>query len=142
MKLKVLISFVVLLVLIQFVPFGKNHSNPPVTSEPAWDSPETAQLFARACGDCHSHKTVWPWYSNYAPISWLVANDVYEGREHFNVSMWNTQKRNKGKEAAEAIEEGEMPPWFYLIPHPEAKLSDQETAALIKGLEKTFGRKH
>jgi hypothetical protein len=78
-------------------------------------------------------------YSKVAPISWLIASDVDEGREHFNVSVWGIQKKNKGKDAAKEIREGEMPPWFYLPTHPEARLTDAEKKELMNGLEKTFG---
>ncbi len=58
--------------LIQLVPYGRNHTNPPVIQEPAWDSPQTQELFTRACADCHSNTTVWPWYSNVAPCLAVV----------------------------------------------------------------------
>ena len=60
-----------LFLAIQFVPYGRDHSNPPVIGEPTWNSPETRALAVRACFDCHSNETVWPWYSNIAPVSWL-----------------------------------------------------------------------
>jgi hypothetical protein len=75
-----LIGAVILLVGIQVIPYGRSHTNPPVTGEPAWDSPKTRELAVRACYDCHSNQTVWPWYSHIAPISWLVQQDVDEGR--------------------------------------------------------------
>lgn len=134
------IGALALLIGIQFVPYGKNHTNPPIISEPQWDSPRTKELFNNACANCHSHQTTYPWYSNVAPVSWLLARDVDEGREHFNVSAWGAQKKNKGKDAAKEVREGEMPPWFYLPTHPEAKLSDTEKQELISGLEKTFGK--
>src|SRR5512134_2904759 len=74
---------------LQLVPYGRNHTNPPVQSAPQWDSPHTREWFARACADCHSNETVWPWYSNIAPISWLVQRDVDEGRRALNYSEWN-----------------------------------------------------
>ena len=61
--------------LIQFVPYGRDHDNPEVTNTVAWDSPRTAELFDPACADCHSNETDWPWYSNVAPVSWLVQSD-------------------------------------------------------------------
>jgi len=140
MKLKILLSLVVFAVLIQFVPYGQS-INPPVLAEPAWDSPDTRQLFFRACADCHSNETKWPWYSRIAPIAWLVRFDVDEGREHFNVSAWGMQSKNEGSEAAKAVREGEMPPLQYLLPHPEARLSDTEQSALVRGLVATFGDK-
>lgn len=139
MKKKILLVTVAIFILIQFIPYGKNHTNPPVINEPQWDSPQTRKLFMRACGDCHSNETKWPSYSNIAPISWLVAYDVQEGREHFNISMWLHQKKNEGDEAADEVMEGEMPPLVYLPTHPEARLTEQEKQALITGLIKTFG---
>ena len=136
---KFIIITLLLLVAIQFIPYGKDHTNPPVIAEPNWDSPQTRALFMRACGDCHSHETKWPWYSNIAPVSWLVYHDVVEGREHFNISAWGHQKKNEGEDAAEELEEGEMPLKPYLLAHPEARLSKQEKALLIEGLKKTFG---
>lgn len=140
MKTKLLAAIAVAAVAIQFVPYGKDHTNPPIISEPAWDSPRTKELFDNACADCHSHQTTYPWYSSIAPVSWLIARDVDEGREHFNVSAWGSQKKNEAKEAAEEVQEGAMPPWFYLPTHPEARLSDAEKQELIRGLEKTFGK--
>ena len=93
------------LLVMQLVPYGRNHSNPPPLAEPMWDSIETRDLFMRYCADCHSSQTRWPWYSHVAPISWLVQHDVNEGREHFNVSVWGLQEKNDGDEAAEAVEE-------------------------------------
>ena len=139
LKTKALLTIVGLAVLIQFVPYGREHTNPEVVSEPRWDSPRTRELFMRACGDCHSNETKWPWYSGIAPISWLVAYDVDEGREHFNVSMWGVQEENEGEEAAEEVREGEMPPWVYLLAHPEARLDEAEKRELIEGLVRTFG---
>jgi mono/diheme cytochrome c family protein len=112
-------------VVIQLVPYGHTHRNPPVVAEPQWDNPQTRTVFMRACGDCHSNETKWPWYSNIAPVSWLVARDVYEGREILNVSEWG-QSKEEASESAETIQEGSMPPWFYLLGHPEAKLVGSE----------------
>lgn len=123
--------------LIQLVPYGRNHTNPPVIQEPAWDSPQTRALFMRACADCHSNNTVWPWYSNIAPVSWLVYRDTMEGRQKFNVSEWN--RPQEGEEAAETVIKGEMPPLIYLPTHPEARLSAAEKEQLIRGLQATFG---
>ena len=137
---KILVGVVVAAVAIQFVPYGKNHTNLPIISEPQWDSPRTKELFNNACANCHSHQTTYPWYSDVAPISWLLQRDIDEGREHFNVSAWGAQKKNEGKDAAKEVREGEMPPWFYLPTHPEAKLTDMQKQELISGLVKTFGK--
>ncbi|HTI29699.1 MAG TPA: heme-binding domain-containing protein [Methylomirabilota bacterium] len=127
---------VVGLIGMQFVPYGRDHTNPPVVSEPAWDSPATRATAVKACFDCHSNQTVWPWYSNIAPASWLVQHDVDEGRSHLNFSTW---KPGDGEEASEMVSSGRMPPFQYRLAHPEANLSDAEKAAFIKGLIATLG---
>ncbi len=136
---KLFITIIIVLILIQFIPYGKNHTNPKVISEPNWDSNQTRALFMKACGNCHSHETKWPSYSTIAPISWLIYHDVMEAREHFNVSAWGVQEKNHGKDAAKELEKGSMPPLLYLLAHPEAKLKDKEKKELIEGLKKTFG---
>ena len=136
---KIIFIVLALFILIQFIPYGKDHTNPAVIAEPKWDSLETRALFMKACVDCHTNETKWPAYSNVAPISWIVYHHVVDGREHFNVSAWGHQKKNKGKDASEELEEGEMPLKSYLLIHPEAKLTDEETKLLIQGLKNTFG---
>ncbi len=136
---KITLAAVGLAVVIQIVPYGRDHYNPAVVNEPRWDSPRTKALFERACADCHSNRTRWPAYANIAPVSWLVTHDVNEGREHFNVSLWGVQEKNEGKKAAKELKEGEMPPAIYTLMHPKARLSDVERKALIEGLQKTFG---
>lgn len=125
------------LLMIQLIPYGRDHDNPPVLAEPSWDSAQTRELAVRTCFDCHSNETVWPWYSNVAPMSWLVQRDVDEGREELNYSEWN--KPQEGEESAETVREGSMPPRTYLLAHPEARLSDAELAVLADGLIATFG---
>ena len=128
------------LVLIQVIPYGKDHVNPPVLSEPSWDSPQTRDIALRACFNCHSNQTIWPWYSNIAPASWLVMHDVNEGREHLNFSDWDKQKKGEKlvKEINEVITENDMPPLPYRLAHPEARLSEAEKQALLKGLLNTL----
>jgi len=132
----VALGAVALAALIQAVPYGRSHSNPPVRQEPAWDSQRTRELAVRACFDCHSNQTVWPWYTNVAPVSWLVQRDVTEGRATLNFSEWGRQQE-AALEAAEAFREGEMPPVQYTLIHPKARLSDAEKAELVKGLQAT-----
>ena len=132
------IVIVICCLLIQLLPLGKEHTNPPVLAEPNWDSPRARELFMRACGDCHSNETVWPWYSNIAAVSWLIQNDVMEGRTHLNISEWG-MRENHADEAAEIFSEGEMPPVQYLLLHPEARLSPTEKQELYLGLQNTFG---
>lgn len=122
---------------IQLVPYGRDHANPPVVAEPAWDSPATRAYAVTGCFDCHSNQTVWPWYSNIAPMSWLIQHDVDEGRATLNWSTWGTGHGES--EAAETVREGNMPPFVYLIAHPEANFSQADKDAFIRGLIATFG---
>jgi mono/diheme cytochrome c family protein len=124
---------------IQLVPYGREASPPQVVREPEWDGPRTRELFFRACRDCHSNETVWPWYGAVAPASWLMRWDVDAARAHFNVSEWGRAGKNHGDDAAKEVREGDMPLWYYLPLHPEARLSDAERRELAAGLAATFG---
>jgi hypothetical protein len=118
------IAAVVIVVLIQLVPVDR--SNPPVVAD-LEAPPEVTSVLRASCYDCHSNETRWPWYSRVAPVSWLVAHDVEEGRELLNFSLWGTydarQKEKLAEEIWEEVEEGEMPLRKYLLAHPEARLS-------------------
>jgi cytochrome c551/c552 len=106
--------------------FRIDKTNPPAQQDVA-APPEVAAVLRRACYDCHSNATVWPWYSNVAPISWLLARDVREGRRELNFSAWNTydakRQAKKLKETASEVAKGKMPPWYYTAMHPHAALS-------------------
>jgi mono/diheme cytochrome c family protein len=125
-----------LILVIQFVPFGRAHTNPPVGTEPTWNNPRTRELTVRACFDCHSNETAWPWYSNVAPISWLIQRDVDKGRKKLNFSEWD-RPQEEAHESAKTLRKGEMPPWYY----PWGRLTSAERQALIQGLESTLGTK-
>lgn len=127
------IAVVILLIGIQFVPYGHDHTNPPVQGEPKWSNPQVRELAARACFDCHSNETVWPWYSNVAPMSWLIQRDVDGGRRRLNFSEWNAPQRG-ARDVAEVIQRGRMPQWYYVMLHPSAKLSSAEVQTLVQGL--------
>jgi heme-binding protein len=126
------------LLVIQAVPYGRDHTNPLTRIEPAWDTATTRTLVTRACYDCHSNETVWPWYSHVAPISWLVQRDVDDGRRKLNFSEWN-RRQKEGGESAKTVRKGEMPPWFYTLVQREARLSSSEQDGLVRGLELTMG---
>lgn len=114
-----------------------DRSNPPVTREIRWDSEATAELARTTCYDCHSNETDWPWYSSVAPVSWLVAEDVVDGREHLNFSTWD-EPNHGAEEIVEVVEEGEMPLARYVVLHPGARLDDESRAALAAGLRATL----
>lgn len=122
-----------LLVAIQFVPYGRDHDNPPVVQDAPWSTPEGRRLAVGACFDCHSNETRWPPYSHVAPMSWLVQRDVENGRRELNFSEWG--RDDNSDDLAEAVSSGSMPPRNYRLLHPEARLSESEKAAIVRELE-------
>jgi len=123
--------------LVQLVPYGRDHTNPPGTRTVHWDGARTARLAAAACGDCHSDRTRWPWYTNVAPASWLVQQDVKGGREALNFSEWDRGQPGID-EVVEAVSGGGMPPVQYRLIHSGSRLSAAERDALIAGLRRTY----
>lgn len=124
-------------VAIQFIPYGRSHENPASVAEPQWDTPRTRELAVRACFDCHSNETEWPWYATFAPASWMVTVDVEDGREALNFSEFDSP-RPAAEHAAGAVAEGSMPPWTYRLFNSSARLTDVEKEELIAGLRATF----
>lgn len=122
-----------LFLLIQLVPYGRAHDNPPVTQAAKFPTQQGQDLMRQSCGDCHSNLTQWRWYSNVAPASWLVTQDVNGGRENLNFSEWD-KAQPELSELIEQIESGGMPPIKYTLPHPSAKLSGTEQKQLIAAL--------
>lgn len=140
--LKKILKIVVILLFVGFIMiqfFQIDKTNPPINSAETLESstqvPENIQsIFKRSCDDCHSHKTVYPFYSYIAPIAWGVGEHIKDGRRHLNFSVWNTydahKKRNKFNEICEQIELNEMPMNQYLLIHWDAKLSDADKKAV------------
>lgn len=127
----VFIIIVAIFLIIQIIPVTRD--NPPVTAD--FEGPsEVKDIFKKSCYDCHSNETVWPWYSHVAPVSWLVAGDVSEGRENLNFSEWGTYSAKKqiklAENIGEEIKEGEMPMMIYLILHSSAKLDERQKAVI------------
>ena len=118
--------------LLQLVPYGWRHSNPPVTGAAVWPSAEAERLARAACYDCHSHETEWPVYSYVAPMSWLVRYDVDRGRDDLNFSVGGGDDLD---DAAEVISDRSMPPDRYVRLHPDARLSPAERELLMAALE-------
>lgn len=133
---------ILVFVVFQVIPAGSLNAdfaapgNPPVTYTIAWDSPQTEQLARAACFDCHSNETRYPWYSSIAPVSWLVNQDINEGRRKMNFS---TGSKLFSDQMEEKIEKGEMPKPIYLPMHPDANLTPEQKQQLITGLIATFG---
>ena len=131
------ICLVVLFLAIQFVR--------PARTNPAVDesqtifartqmTPQVAAIFNRSCADCHSNKTVWPWYSHVAPVSWLLVDDVNSARGLFNLSEWARLDRDrqdrKLRQICDEVEDGGMPLWYYTPLHRGSKLSPADVKTL------------
>ena len=120
--------------VMQLVPYGRTHSNPPAIKEPPWDSPHVRELAVRACFNCHSNETTWPWYAKLAPFSWVVQFDVENARSVVNFSEWN-RTYDLAPYSGQSVVTGNMPPLKYLMAHREANLTPQETRELARGLD-------
>ncbi len=136
-----------LLVLIQFV--GPRKTNPPIDQAQTLEAhtevtPGIAAILTRACQDCHTHKTRWPWYSHVAPVSWFVIDHVNHGRKHVNLSHWAEYDPEKAlhqlREICEQVESGTMPIGPYLVMHPQARISDEDIRNLCEWTETERGR--
>jgi hypothetical protein len=131
-----------LVVLAQVVPVER--ANPEINSSRTVEAklevpPAIDNILNRSCYDCHSQRTVWPWYSRVAPGSWLVAHDVSEARRKLNFSDWASynQKQAERKLGAicEEVKGGDMPLWYYTPMHPGTKLSEAERQAVCQWAE-------
>jgi len=131
---------VVLFLAIQLVPVSRD--NPPVREAVQWDTPQTKELVTRACMNCHSNESAWPWYSYFAPGSWITAVHVNSARQQFNLSELGKLPANRktrlARDMADQIRNGVMPPIDYQLLHPEARLSAAEKEQLIQGLENSL----
>jgi hypothetical protein len=126
--------------LMQAVPYGRDHSNPPVTGEPTWHDEATRTLMVRACFQCHSSEVSYPWYAGIAPTSWAVQRHIDEARGKVNYSQFATDPGD-ADETIEVIRDGSMPPAYFTRfgNNATANLTDEEKAQLIAGLEQTPG---
>ena len=130
-------SIAVLLLAMQMVTCSR--TNPAIVAQ-APVSPEVSGLLRKACFDCHSNESVWPWYSRVAPVSWLVWSDVTEGRDHLNFSEWPSEpakQRKHLKRIRDEIQGGDMPLWFYLPLHSAARLSSAEKRTIVDWTKQT-----
>lgn len=118
-----------------FGALGAAESNQTILREAQID-PDTLVIIERACQNCHSQKTVWPWYSHVAPVSWLLARDVQKARLHMNLSRWqgySTDEQLRLLSAiGSAVRNRQMPVQRYLLLHPEARLTDAERQQIYR----------
>lgn len=130
-------ALVAALIVAQFIQ--PERTNPPADPSASFEAVaepprEVAAVIGRACLDCHSNQTVWPWYSRISPVSWLLAGDVKDGRAKLNFSQWNIygpeMTRIKLGEMCKEVKKGEMPPWYYVPMHPGARVTPEEVSAI------------
>ena len=125
-------------IIIQFFPINKSN---PITNEgmdflKIKNTPEPiAKLIRNSCYDCHSNETKYPLYSNIQPVAWLLKNHIDEGRKELNFSTFATyepkRQAHKLEEAAEYVEQKNMPLESYTLGHSDAKLSDEQRKQLV-----------
>jgi len=125
--------------LLQFT--NPARTNPPVVSDMMASNPPPPQIAAMlhaSCYDCHSYETKWPWYSHIAPVSWLVASDVKDGRRDMNLSDWPSDPMRAAKrleDMSEKIGYDEMPPSKYTVIHADARLTESQRKELTDWLD-------
>jgi hypothetical protein len=134
---KIVLALVILFAVIQFIRIDKtNPKSDPALDFFAVNTPPAAvkEIMIKACYDCHSHETQYPWYMNVAPVSWWAKDHINEGREELNLSLWSNyslkKKNHKLEECIELVKEGEMPLNSYVWMHKDAKLSDAQRVLL------------
>jgi hypothetical protein len=146
LKIIVVVLFAGFIVL-QFI--RPDMTNPPVVPEQTLEAttqvPENVQkILTRSCVDCHSHNTIFPWYSQIQPAAWFQVDHIREGREHLNFSEWakleDRRKKRKLEEICEQVETREMPLPSYLWIHWDAKLSDDEIRVICDWTKAEIGR--
>ncbi|HEX6225546.1 MAG TPA: heme-binding domain-containing protein [Chryseolinea sp.] len=148
MKLKILLALAAVFVIIQFFRPEKNLSNDESNSiKNAYVVPQHVEtILQKACNDCHSNKTDYPWYANIQPVAWWLNNHIEEGKDELNFSTFTTRRiasqNHKFEEIVELVENGEMPlpSYTWLGLHPEAKLSDEEKATIITWAEEQMNQ--
>ncbi len=122
-----------LFLLIQLIPVEQN--NPPVEANLVAPAP-VQDILRRACYDCHSHETSWPWYSRVAPFSWWLAEHVTEGRADLNFSQWPLfdfeVRELMLRDIEKQIVDGTMPLRSYVLGHREARISDRDREILLE----------
>lgn len=142
------VAILVLLACIQL--YQPERTNPPVNPEATFEAvakpaPEVAAIVNRACRDCHTNRTEWPLYSRISPVSWLVAQDVREGRSHLNFSEWSylssEMSAEKLRRICSEVREVDMPLWQYRLMHPKARLSREDIEILCKASSTAAGAK-
>lgn len=132
---KILVPLILILGLIQFIP----HEHPQATADASAaftiDNADVQSILDKACMDCHSNNTTYPWYAEVTPVNMWIDGHIENGRDHLNFSEWNSlsvaDRKHAVKEIVEVVEKKEMPMLFYWLIHWDAKLTDAERETLV-----------
>ena len=138
MRRRILLIIVIILIAIQFIRPAKNQSTDVLTSDISnvYTVPQNVSaILKKACNDCHSNNTVYPWYAQIQPVAWWLNHHIEEGKEELNFNEFSAyaipRQYHKLEEVVEQVKEGEMPIWSYTLIHADAKLTDEEKQTLI-----------
>jgi len=138
MRKKILLIIVAILIAIQFIRPSKNQSNDALTSNISNVYPvpqDVSMILKKACNDCHSNNTVYPWYSQVQPVGWWLNNHIEEGKGELNFNEFAAyrigRQYKKMEEVIDQVKKGEMPLSSYTLIHTNAKLTEEEKQKLI-----------
>ena len=152
MRRKILLIIIVILIGIQFIRPAKNQSTDVLTSDISHTYPvpqNVSAILKKACNDCHTNNTVYPWYAEVQPVAWWLNHHIQEGKNELNFNEFTAyavpRQYHKMEEVIEQVKEGEMPLWSYTLIHTDAKLTDEEKQTLInwaEGIRSTMKAKY
>ena len=133
---KILVPVVLILGIIQFIPYDRKTDSTAASAKFTTDNIEVENILNKACMDCHSNETQYPWYASVTPINYWLDGHIEEGNEHLNFSEWNLypleDQKHVAEEIVEVVEKKEMPMLFYWLVHWDAKLTDAERETLVE----------
>jgi|SRR5689334_14531043 len=152
MRRRILLIIIIILIAIQFIRPAKNQSNDVLTSDIShvYTVPQNVSvILKKACNDCHTNNTVYPWYAQIQPVGWWLNHHIEEGKDELNFNEFGAyavpRQYHKLEEVVEQVKEGEMPIWSYTLIHTNAKLTDEEKQTLInwaQGIRNTMKAKY
>jgi len=152
MRRRILLIIIIILIAIQFIRPAKNQSNDVLPSDIShvYTLPQNVSvILKKACNDCHTNNTVYPWYAQIQPVGWWLNHHIEEGKDELNFNEFGAyavpRQYHKLEEVVEQVKEGEMPIWSYTLIHTNAKLTDEEKQTLInwaQGIRNTMKAKY
>ncbi|HNU16015.1 MAG TPA: heme-binding domain-containing protein [Chitinophagaceae bacterium] len=139
---KIMLGLLAAFIIIQFIHPKKNKaegSQPNYIGNNFSVPADVKTILEKACNDCHSNNSNYPWYANLQPVHWWMEKHIKDGKKHLNYDEYTSRplryQYHKMEETIEMIKEGEMPLNSYTWTHKDAKLSEQEKTKLISWAE-------